>query len=85
MGNLNNDIGMPLMLLRIEESHRFAVIEMGANHARRDRLPDIARETRCRRDHERGARAPRRVRIGRRYRQGKGEILCGETRPGSPY
>jgi UDP-N-acetylmuramoyl-tripeptide--D-alanyl-D-alanine ligase len=31
-GNLNNDIGMPLMLLRIESAHRFAVLEMGANH-----------------------------------------------------
>lgn len=31
-GNLNNDIGMPLMLTRVEEQHRFAVIEMGANH-----------------------------------------------------
>jgi UDP-N-acetylmuramoyl-tripeptide--D-alanyl-D-alanine ligase len=32
-GNLNNDIGMPLMLLRIDPSHRYAVLEMGANHA----------------------------------------------------
>ena len=32
-GNLNNEIGMPLMLLRIEPSHEYAVIEMGANHA----------------------------------------------------
>lgn len=32
-GNLNNDIGMPLMMLRIDESHGFAVLEMGANHA----------------------------------------------------
>jgi UDP-N-acetylmuramoyl-tripeptide--D-alanyl-D-alanine ligase len=32
-GNLNNDIGMPLMMLRIDESHRYAVLEMGANHA----------------------------------------------------
>ncbi len=31
-GNLNNDIGMPLTLLRIREEHDFAVIEMGANH-----------------------------------------------------
>jgi UDP-N-acetylmuramoyl-tripeptide--D-alanyl-D-alanine ligase len=32
-GNLNNDIGVPLTLLRLNENHRFAVIEMGANHA----------------------------------------------------
>jgi len=32
-GNLNNDIGMPLMLLRIDATHRYAVLEMGANHA----------------------------------------------------
>lgn len=32
-GNLNNDIGVPLTLLRLDERHRYAVIEMGANHA----------------------------------------------------
>ena len=32
-GNLNNDIGMPLMLTRIEDEHEYAVLEMGANHA----------------------------------------------------
>jgi UDP-N-acetylmuramoyl-tripeptide--D-alanyl-D-alanine ligase len=32
-GNLNNDIGVPLTLLRLNERHRYAVIEMGANHA----------------------------------------------------
>lgn len=31
-GNFNNDIGVPLTLLRLEPSHDFAVIEMGANH-----------------------------------------------------
>lgn len=31
-GNFNNDIGLPLMLLRLSEKHRYAVIEMGANH-----------------------------------------------------
>ena len=32
-GNLNNDIGMPLTLLRMREQHQYAVIEMGMNHA----------------------------------------------------
>ncbi len=32
-GNLNNDIGVPLMLARIEKKHRFGVFEMGANNA----------------------------------------------------
>jgi len=31
-GNLNNDIGVPLTLLKLRENHRYAVIEMGANH-----------------------------------------------------
>jgi UDP-N-acetylmuramoyl-tripeptide--D-alanyl-D-alanine ligase len=32
-GNLNNEIGCPLSLLRMDESTEIAVIELGANHA----------------------------------------------------
>ena len=31
-GNFNNDIGMPLTLLKLGAQHRYAVIEMGMNH-----------------------------------------------------
>jgi UDP-N-acetylmuramoyl-tripeptide--D-alanyl-D-alanine ligase len=31
-GNLNNHIGVPLTLLELTAQHRYAVIEMGANH-----------------------------------------------------
>ncbi|RKF15888.1 UDP-N-acetylmuramoyl-tripeptide--D-alanyl-D-alanine ligase [Alginatibacterium sediminis] len=32
-GNFNNDIGVPLTLLRLQPQHQRAVIELGANHA----------------------------------------------------
>ena len=31
-GNLNNDLGVPLTLLRLRAEHAYAVIELGANH-----------------------------------------------------
>jgi UDP-N-acetylmuramoyl-tripeptide--D-alanyl-D-alanine ligase len=31
-GNLNNEIGLPLTLLRLESGHRMAVVELGTNH-----------------------------------------------------
>ena len=80
-GNLNNDIGMPLMLTRIEEHHRFAVLEMGANHLGEIAYltalarPDIVVITNAGDAHLEG--------FGSRdgVARGKGEILCGETRP----
>lgn len=31
-GNLNNDLGVPMMLLELRTDHRYAVFELGANH-----------------------------------------------------
>lgn len=31
-GNLNNDLGAPMMLLELSDQHQYAIIELGANH-----------------------------------------------------
>jgi UDP-N-acetylmuramoyl-tripeptide--D-alanyl-D-alanine ligase len=47
-GNLNNNIGLPLMLARMGHAHRIAVLEMGMNHLEeidyltRLAVPDVA-------------------------------------------
>ena len=56
-GNLNNDIGMPLTLLKLRETHHYAVIEMGMNHAgeidylTRIAVPTVALVTNAHRAH----------------------------------
>ena len=32
IGNLNNDIGVPLTLMRLQKEHEIAVVELGMNH-----------------------------------------------------
>jgi len=45
-GNLNNDLGVPLTLLRLRATDRYAVIEMGMNHLGEiEYLTDLARPT----------------------------------------
>lgn len=47
-GNLNNHLGVPMTLLELDKKHRYAVIEMGANHIgeiahlRNTANPDVA-------------------------------------------
>jgi len=81
-GNLNNDIGMPLMLTRINESHRYAVLEMGANHAGEIAYlcglaePDVVAITNAADVHLEGFGSVEGV------ARAKGEILQGRARPG---
>ena len=81
-GNLNNDIGMPLMLTRIDETHRYAVLEMGANHAGEIEYltslaePDVVAITNAAAAHLEGFGSIDEV------AKAKGEILCGKSRPG---
>src|SRR5690606_8568120 len=45
-GNLNNDIGVPLSLLRLSAGHQAAVVELGMNHPGEVlTLADLARPT----------------------------------------
>ena len=80
-GNLNNEIGMPLMLLRIKESHQYAVIEMGANHGGEIAylaslaLPDVVVITNAGPAHLEGFGSLKGV------AEGKGEILQSAKRP----
>lgn len=81
-GNLNNDIGMPLMLARINDEHEYAVLEMGANHAGEIAYlaslanPDVVVITNAAAAHLEGFGSMDGV------AQAKGEILQTDDRPG---
>lgn len=80
-GNLNNEIGVPLMLLRMSESHRYAVIELGANHPGEIgylsslAAPNVVAITNAAPAHLEGFGSVEGV------AKAKGEILSGEPRP----
>ncbi len=71
-GNLNNDIGMPLMLLELRPEHRYAVIEMGMNHAGEIRYLDAASRAGRGARQQRRPRPPRAPRLGGGDRAGQG-------------
>jgi UDP-N-acetylmuramoyl-tripeptide--D-alanyl-D-alanine ligase len=79
--NLNNEIGLPLMLLRMGENHRYAVIEMGANHPGEIAYltslaePRVVAITNAAPAHLEGFGSVEGV------AKAKGEILAGETSP----
>lgn len=81
-GNLNNDIGMPLMMSRIEPEHDYVVLEMGANHAGEIAYltalakPDVVAITNAAAAHLEGFGSVEGV------AHAKAEILQGEPRPG---
>lgn len=82
-GNLNNDIGMPLTLLRLTPEHRYAVIEMGMNHPgeltylSQLARPDVALVNNAQRAHLEGLRNVEAV------AGAKGEIYSGLTESGT--
>ena len=82
-GNLNNDIGMPLMMSRIDKSHRYAVLEMGANAAGEIGYltglakPDVVTITNAAAAHLEGFGSIEGV------AHAKAEILQGDPRPGA--
>jgi UDP-N-acetylmuramoyl-tripeptide--D-alanyl-D-alanine ligase len=82
-GNLNNDIGVPIMLLELSSAHRYAVIEMGMNHAGEIRyltqmtVPDVALITNAGRAHIEFLGSEEAI------AQAKGEIFEGLTRDGT--
>ena len=81
-GNLNNDIGVPLTLFNLQANHRYAIIEMGANHAgeiaylTQMAKPSVATITQCAPAHLEGIKSVEGVALA------KGEIFSHLTEGG---
>ena len=81
-GNLNNEIGVPLTLFGLDNKHRYAVIEMGANHTGEIAFlsniarPTVALITQCAPAHLKGFGSIEGV------AQAKAEIYSGLTKAG---
>jgi UDP-N-acetylmuramoyl-tripeptide--D-alanyl-D-alanine ligase len=77
IGNLNNDLGLPLTLLRLRDRHRYAVTEMGMNnpgelsYLTRIARPDVAVITNAAAAHLLGLQSVKGVALA------KAEILSG--------
>ena len=82
-GNLNNDIGVPLTLLRMNAAHRYAVIEMGMNHSgeidylTRIAAPDVALVNNASGAHLEGLGSVHAIALA------KGEIFAGLKQAGT--
>ena len=82
-GNYNNDIGMPLTLLKLRATHRYAVIEMGMNHLKeidyltRIAKPDVALINNATGAHLQGLGSVEGVALA------KGEIFAGLANDGT--
>ncbi len=82
-GNFNNQIGLPLSLLRLEGGHRYAVIEAGMNHPGEltdlaaIAEPDLSVVTNVGSAHRGNFTSPRQI------AHAKGELLAGTSNAGS--
>jgi UDP-N-acetylmuramoyl-tripeptide--D-alanyl-D-alanine ligase len=82
-GNLNNDIGLPLTLLELDEYHDSIILEMGANHAgeiaylTQIAQPNVALITQCAPAHLSGFKTIEGI------AQAKGEIFSGLSSTGT--